>query len=157
MAATAGQARPMLEEFRDEARLLQAAEPGRRFAERHKRHKQAGLGVRVVSFLLGFAVLAAGIVMLAVPGPGWVAIFLGAGLLSGESLRVSRALDRVELRARAWGRRLQRWWRGLEHPRIVGTLLALATMVVVAGFCYATWRWLGIGIPFVDVLPATPR
>lgn len=34
--------------------------------------------------MIGFAVVAAGIAMLALPGPGWAAIFLGFAILATE-------------------------------------------------------------------------
>ena len=35
-------------------------------------------------FMVGFAVVAAGIIMLVIPGPGWAAIFLGFAILATE-------------------------------------------------------------------------
>lgn len=49
-------------------------------------------GKRVAVTIAGFAVLLAGIAMLALPGPGWAAIFLGLAILSTEYVWAQRLL-----------------------------------------------------------------
>jgi uncharacterized protein (TIGR02611 family) len=44
----------------------------------------------------GFTLLAAGAVMLITPGPGWLAIFLGLGLLAAEFVWARRLLARLK-------------------------------------------------------------
>jgi tellurite resistance protein TerC len=39
---------------------------------------------RLVVLVIGATVILAGVAMLALPGPGWVAIFAGLGILSAE-------------------------------------------------------------------------
>jgi len=50
-------------------------------------------GLKVVG---GFALLATGIVMLVTPGPGWLAIAGGIGLLATEYVWAKRIRDRVD-------------------------------------------------------------
>lgn len=44
-------------------------------------------------FMIGFAVVAAGIAMLVLPGPGWAAIFLGFAILATEFAFAERVRD----------------------------------------------------------------
>jgi uncharacterized protein (TIGR02611 family) len=56
-------------------------------------------GKRVGVTIAGFAVLIAGIAMLVLPGPGWVAIFLGLGILSTEYVWAQRLLAKAKAKA----------------------------------------------------------
>ncbi|MEP7021147.1 MAG: PGPGW domain-containing protein, partial [Pseudonocardiales bacterium] len=53
------------------------------------------LAWRVVITLLGSAIIAAGVVLLPLPGPGWLIIFGGLGLLATEYEWASRLLGRA--------------------------------------------------------------
>ncbi len=61
-------------------------------------------------FMVGFAVVAAGIAMLVLPGPGWAAIFLGFAILATEFAFAEKVRDQlvhwlkhlVELTKRQW-------------------------------------------------------
>lgn len=68
--------------------------------------------VRVFKVIAGFGLLAAGIVMLVVPGPGWLTIAAGLAVLAAEFPWARRALDTIK-RAAATGR--QRLTRGTGH------------------------------------------
>ena len=52
--------------------------------------------MRVLKIAAGFLLLAAGIVMLALPGPGWVTIAAGLALLAAEYHWARRLLDRMK-------------------------------------------------------------
>jgi uncharacterized protein (TIGR02611 family) len=51
---------------------------------------------RVVKILIGFTLLALGIVMIATPGPGWLTIMLALGILAAEFVWARRLLDRLK-------------------------------------------------------------
>lgn len=61
-------------------------------------------------FLLGFTVVGAGIVLLPLPGPGWVVIFAGFAILASEFEFAERVRDQlirvlkelISLSKRAW-------------------------------------------------------
>jgi uncharacterized protein (TIGR02611 family) len=61
-------------------------------------------------FMVGFAVVVAGIAMLVLPGPGWAAIFLGFAILATEFGFAEKVRDQlvhwlkhcVELAKRQW-------------------------------------------------------
>lgn len=44
-------------------------------------------------FMVGFAVVAAGVAMLVLPGPGWAAIFLGFAILATEFAFAEKVRD----------------------------------------------------------------
>jgi len=44
-------------------------------------------------FMIGFAIVGAGIVMLVTPGPGWAAIFLGFAILATEFAFAEKVRD----------------------------------------------------------------
>jgi len=54
------------------------------------------LTYKVVVTVVGVTVVLAGIAMLVLPGPGWLAIFLGLGILGTEFPAVRRLTDRLK-------------------------------------------------------------
>lgn len=56
-------------------------------------------GLKVVG---GFLLLALGVIMLVTPGPGWLAIAGGIGLLATEFVWARRIRERVERAAESW-------------------------------------------------------
>ncbi len=51
---------------------------------------------RAFRVVAGFTLLAAGAVMLVTPGPGWLTIFLGLGLLAAEFVWAKKLMDRMK-------------------------------------------------------------
>jgi uncharacterized protein (TIGR02611 family) len=51
---------------------------------------------RFLKILFGFTLLFLGVVMLVTPGPGWVVIILGLGVLAAEFVWARRLLDRLK-------------------------------------------------------------
>jgi hypothetical protein len=78
--------------------------PGRRFSRRYERlrHHNGTLAGRLLRAALAIVLLLVGLVMLPLPGPGFVPLLLGAALLAGESIRIASWLDRAEVRVRRW-------------------------------------------------------
>ena len=66
------------------------------FRGRARRTRAGRLAWRTVITVVGAVVIVLGIILLPLPGPGWVVIFAGLGLLSTEY---------------AWARRLLSWTR----------------------------------------------
>jgi uncharacterized protein (TIGR02611 family) len=111
-----------------------AAEPslGRveRFLERHRRTRVGRLYVRIVLTALGLAVIAVGIILLPLPGPGWVIIFFGMAIWSLE-YRWAARLRRFTMRqVSAWTKWLGRqpWW--MRTLVVLGLLLVIGAIVV---------------------------
>jgi uncharacterized protein (TIGR02611 family) len=56
-------------------------------------------GQRIAVTIAGFAVLLAGVALLVLPGPGWLLIFVGLGILSTEYMWARRLLDTAKRKA----------------------------------------------------------
>lgn len=85
------------------------AEPsGSRFRAYHERlEKHQSLMRTLLVVGVGLVLLALGLIMLVLPGPGLLVGTFGAVLLAGESLVVARILDRLDL----WLTGLWKRWR----------------------------------------------
>jgi uncharacterized protein (TIGR02611 family) len=51
---------------------------------------------RFLKILFGFTLLALGVLMIVTPGPGWLTIILGLGLLAAEFVWARRLLDHMK-------------------------------------------------------------
>lgn len=96
----------MLDAIRAGWRALKSAPAGARFEQRYRRYSASGGPLRRwLRLLLGVLVCLAGVVFLAIPGPGLLILLVGALLIAEQSLWMARLLDRLELRLRRRGRR----------------------------------------------------
>jgi hypothetical protein len=95
--------------FRRRWQRFRAAPRGARFRAHNARMREGRHALRTVLAVgCGLLLLAAGLAMLVLPGPGLLTGLVGAALISGESQVVARWLDGLDLyAARAWKR-----WRG---------------------------------------------
>ncbi len=87
-----------------------------------------------------------GIALLPLPGPGWVIIFVGLGVLASEFEWASRLLDYTKERVGQW----TDWVR--KQPLIVRLAIGAATLaiVVAAIYGYHLWRGLPGWIPGIE-------
>jgi len=51
---------------------------------------------RAFRIVAGFTLLAVGVLMLVTPGPGWLTIFFGLGLLAAEFIWARRLMERIK-------------------------------------------------------------
>jgi uncharacterized protein (TIGR02611 family) len=88
---------------------------------------------RLAVTVVGLAVVVIGIVLLPLPGPGWLIIFAGLGILASEYTWAARLLAWVR---RRFARSTQ--WLAAQPlwMRIAGVLMSLA---VLAGLALAAW------------------
>jgi uncharacterized protein (TIGR02611 family) len=92
------------------------------------------LGWRIAVTVVGVAVIIGGIILLPLPGPGWLIIFAGLGLLGTEYEWAARLLRWVRHYVLAWTR-----WAAAQPLwiRVVGgtlSVLALIALIVVAAW-----------------------
>lgn len=66
-------------------------------------------------FMVGFAVVAAGIAMLVLPGPGWVAIFLGFAILATEFAFAEKVRDWLVHQLKLAIAYLKRQWQKFQR------------------------------------------
>jgi uncharacterized protein (TIGR02611 family) len=83
--------------------------------------------------LAGLAVTIVGIVLLAVPGPGWAVIFLGLGIWATEFAWAKSLLKHVERTVRKWTAWLKR------QPRWLTVLAGAVGLIVLAAVVAAGW------------------
>lgn len=91
---------------------------------------------RVGVTVVGVGVIVVGVVLLPLPGPGWLIIFGGLGILATEYQRAARLLARVRRLVAGWTR-----WTRSQQPLarlLVGlaALLLLAAIVVLGWYAY---------------------
>jgi uncharacterized protein (TIGR02611 family) len=101
-----------------------------RFLARRRRTPAGRIVVSIVLTVLGLLVIAAGIVLLPLPGPGWVIIFAGLAIWSLEftwAARLRRFAMRQVSSWTAWLVRQPWWIRGLVG---LGLLILIAAIVV---------------------------
>ncbi len=122
--------------IRDSVHQLSEGEPGERFQEHYRRRQEGGRSLlrRWLYLGGGTIVILAGIFFLPAPGPGFLIIFLGGGLVAQESMVAARVLDRIELRLRAVGSWALQVWKGASMVvRVLIVVVALA-LVGAAGY-----------------------
>jgi uncharacterized protein (TIGR02611 family) len=95
----------VIEKAKEYWRRFKESEAGHRFQDRYRRHQEnrrSRFDARMfLSIGGGILVVVGGLIAVPGPGPGWVIIFLGLGLIAGEFLPVARFLDRAEVKLRA--------------------------------------------------------
>lgn len=79
-----------------------------------------------------------GIVAVPGPGPGWLIVFLGLGLVAGEFRPIARFMDWAEVRLR----RLARWAAGVwvNSSPAVKALIVVAILLCATAFGYGAYR-----------------
>lgn len=99
----------------DDKRPGRARRVGRRVRHHTGRAREAARRRRSLDFvwrsavlLLGLALVVGGIILLPLPGPGWVVIFLGLGLLATEFAWAARVLHEAKHRYELAKRRATR-------------------------------------------------
>jgi uncharacterized protein (TIGR02611 family) len=95
VAGEPGHEHPRWDQLR-EAAIEAEFETGRR--EETVQEARASIHVRLARMTLGTILLFAGVLMLALPGPGWLTIAGGLAVLSKDVAWAERALDRVRRR-----------------------------------------------------------
>jgi len=66
-----------------------------RVRRRKERHRRRGRIYRTTFATAGFATIAIGLVLVPLPGPGWLIVGVGLGMLALEFDRAERLLDRI--------------------------------------------------------------
>jgi uncharacterized protein (TIGR02611 family) len=96
----------------------------RRFVARNR-----GLEVayRVVVAILGFAIIASGLALIPLPGPGWLIVFAGLAVLSTEFAWAERLLRFARTKVAGW----TDWV--IHQPLGVRAMIGLVGLAFVAG------------------------
>lgn len=105
--------------------------------------KKTGVGV------VGGVVLVAGIVMIPYPGPGWLVVFAGLGILSTEFTWARRVLQFAKGKYDAWEAWLKRqdaWVRAAFW--LLTAAVVVLTIWLLNGYGLIN-NWLGLGQDWV--------
>ena len=100
---------------------------------------------RIVVGVVGTLVILTGVVLLPLPGPGWLVIFLGLGILSSEFEWAARLLDFAKAKVFAWTA-----WVGRQSI-LVRALIGLGCLAVVAAALggYVWWQGVPSWVPWI--------
>jgi hypothetical protein len=89
--------------------------PGERFENLHRWRRKERRGLRAgekwVIIAAGVGLTLVGLVLVPAPGPGWLVVSLGLGLLGSEILSIARFLDASELKLREWASAARKAWK----------------------------------------------
>jgi uncharacterized protein (TIGR02611 family) len=88
---------------------------------------------RTAVTVIGVAVIAIGIVLLPLPGPGWLIIFAGLGILASEYTWARRLLAFLRRLVKAWSQWLAR------QPLWVRVLAGLLSLALLGAIALAAW------------------
>lgn len=89
--------------------------------QRAKRHaRRIGIGI------VGGTILAAGIIMIPYPGPGWLTVFAGLAILATEFSWAQDLLDRAQGYYKTW-----RAWLKRQHFLVRWFFIALTCLIVI--------------------------
>ena len=105
----------------------------RAFRSRVRRTRTGRLAWRISVTVLGVVIIVAGIVLLPLPGPGWLIIFAGLGLLATEFEWANRLLQFARRQVSSWTS-----WAATQ-PRWVQGLIGLAGLALLAGVAYLAY------------------
>ncbi len=128
----------MIERIKRDWRLFAASRPGHRFRERYRLHRR---GRRRGFDLVRLLYVAGGLVLIVVstlfgwlPVLGWGTVFLGLGIIAGESYPVAYLMDRLEVRARKLFRPLGK--RLVKLPAWAQLSISLAIALITFALMY---------------------
>jgi len=123
-----------------------APEPQRlsdKLAKRRDRHMERSKAYRIVFGIAAFVVVAIGLALVPLPGPGWAIVFVGLGMLALEfdwaERLLSKVLDRAESAQRA----------AAAASPAQKALAGVATALGIAAFVVAAILW---DIPLVPLI-----
>jgi len=95
------------------------------------RNRGLDLSYRVVIGVIGVAIVAGGLALIPLPGPGWLIVFAGLAVLATEFAWAGRLLDFARGKVRAW----TDW---VTHQSLaVRLLVGLAGLALVGGLVWA--------------------
>ena len=96
--------------------------------------------------VVGLLIIAGGVVLLPLPGPGWLIIFVGLAVWASEFEWARRLRNFAIEKVKAWGEWLQPkpWW--------VKGLVGLATLLLVLAIFYLMFLVSGVPSFFPDIV-----
>lgn len=127
----------------------------RELREKIRQNKGLDAVYRIVVAVVGTAIILAGLALVPLPGPGWLIVFVGLGILATEFGWARRVLDYARKKVGAWTDWVQ------DQNWFVRILLGLGCLAIVAGMIYGYIWWQGVPgwvpewVPIVRELPTS--
>jgi uncharacterized protein (TIGR02611 family) len=109
---------------------------GRRLSatrDRIKRTRGGAMTYRIAITLLGLAIIVVGVILLPLPGPGWLIIFGGLAVLASEYEWAARLLRYARDQVSRWTDWVQTRSRPLQ------ALIGLGFLILAAALAYGVW------------------
>jgi len=125
-------------ELKKHWRTFRDATPGKRFEKLHEARTDSP--PPIVFYAIGAILLAGGVVLLFIPGPGLLLIAFGGALIARQSPWLAKRLDRLELVLRRLARRAAASWR--RSSVAVRGALVTGAAIGAAGAGYVGYLWL---------------
>jgi uncharacterized protein (TIGR02611 family) len=100
--------RPAFNETDQNTTVMESVATKLGMRDRIRAHPLLGWFYRGLVGVVGLAVIVIGIVMLPAPGPGWLVIFAGLGILSTEFIWARRVLHKARQIIHVWTQWVQR-------------------------------------------------
>jgi len=117
---------------------LKQGRPGHRFQERAKKGKRERLSQswikRFLKPVIAIILIAGGVVLCVIPGPGMPLVVAGAALLAERSLTIARSLDWIEVRVRKVMSSGKAWWRHATGTARFAAMFIGAVVIGGAGY-----------------------
>ena len=142
----AGSQRVGERDYSDAGILVDADEDRWAWRARIKRNPIRRRAYRLVVGVLGAAIVVVGVVLLPAPGPGWLIIFAGLGVLASEFEWAQRLLDFARRRVHEWTQ-----WTARQNI-VVRALVVLAIIAVVLAVFWLLFLLSGVPGLLPDVV-----
>jgi uncharacterized protein (TIGR02611 family) len=123
---------------------VEHSRPGLR--ERYIRRSRTTNAIyRAVVAVVGSLVIVGGVILLPLPGPGWLIIFVGLGILASEFAWAQRVLDFAKAKVFAWTAWVSR------QSLLVRALIGLGCLAIVAAAVggYVWWQGVPSWLPWI--------
>lgn len=128
-----------LAEVKREWKLFKDDHPGERFRNHRERMQHKPRGHSIIMLVVGLVLVAIGVVLLFIPGPGSLFIVFGLALFASHSRRLSDLMDRGEPALRRFGHRVTNRWKGMPGRAKLGVIMSLALLGVA--MCLGMWKF----------------
>ena len=103
-----------------------------------RRNPTTRAAYRLSVFLIGLLIVTGGLILVPLPGPGWLIVIGGIAVWASEFQRAHAVLSFVRRRLEEWNDWIQ------AQPLGVRGLVALATLALVLAFFWAYFSLLGV-------------
>ena len=127
----------MLADLKESWKTFRKGRPGDRFESFFRARRKKRDGSRIALLIVGILLIAGGVILLFIPGPGLLLIAFGGALVAQQSLWMAKLLDEIELVARRMARLAARFWKASSIP--VRALVVLAAAAGSAAAAYAAF------------------